>query len=48
MKPNEARALENLPSVEGGDQLLIQGAMMPIDKLGQNIASTVPDMLQPQ
>lgn len=34
MKPNEARAKENLPPVDGGDQLFIQGAMMPIDKLG--------------
>lgn len=35
LKPNEARALEHLPPVDGGDKLFIQGAMMPIDLLGQ-------------
>jgi HK97 family phage portal protein len=33
MTPNEVRALENLPPVEGGDHLLTQGAMMPLDIL---------------
>ena len=28
--PNEARALDNLPPVEGGDVAYIQGAMMPL------------------
>lgn len=37
---NEARALENLPVVDGGDQVLIQGAMIPADKAGQNLAKT--------
>lgn len=34
MTPNEARAKENMPAIDGGEQLLIQGAMMPIDQLG--------------
>lgn len=35
MTPNEARAEEHLPAVEGGDQLLVQGAMIPIDMVRQ-------------
>jgi len=35
MTPNEARAMEHLPEKEGGDQLLIQGAMAPVDGLGK-------------
>lgn len=35
MTPNEARALEWLPAVEGGDQLLIQGAMVPVTDAGK-------------
>ena len=42
MTPNEARAMEHLPEKEGGDQLLIQGAMAPIDGLGQT-AEVVAD-----
>ncbi len=33
MTPNEARRLENLPPVEGGDDLFMQGAMMPLGAL---------------
>lgn len=32
--PNELRALDNEPPLPGGDQLFMQGAMLPIDKLG--------------
>lgn len=32
--PNELRALDNAPPLPGGDQLFMQGAMLPIDKLG--------------
>lgn len=32
--PNEAREAENRPAMKGGDQLLIQGATVPIDKAG--------------
>lgn len=32
MTPNEARYFENLPPMEGGDKLYMQGAMMPIDQ----------------
>jgi HK97 family phage portal protein len=34
MTPNEARAEEHLPAKDGGDQLLIQGAMVPINQVG--------------
>lgn len=34
MTPNEARAMEHLPAMPGGDQLLVQGAMMPVDQVG--------------
>ena len=34
MTPNEARALEGLPMVDGGDVLLSQINMTPIDRLG--------------
>lgn len=33
MTPNEARRLEHLPDMDGGDKLFIQGAMMPVDQL---------------
>lgn len=35
VKPNEARAQENLDAAPGGDQLFIQGAMVPISQAGQ-------------
>lgn len=35
LTPNEARAMEWLPAVEGGDQLLIQGAMVPVKDAGK-------------
>lgn len=34
VKPNEARAEENYPAAEGGDQLFMQGATVPIDQAG--------------
>jgi phage portal protein BeeE len=34
LTPNEARAMEWLPKAEGGDRLMIQGAMVPIDQAG--------------
>lgn len=34
LTPNEARALEWLPAVPGGDRLLIQGAMVPVEQAG--------------
>jgi len=36
LKPNEARAMEWLPRVEGGDNLMIQGATVPITDAGRN------------
>lgn len=35
MKPNEARRLEGLPDAQGGDQLYMQGATLPINLLGR-------------
>lgn len=35
MTPNEARAMENLTAMEGGDQLLVQGALTPVLKIGE-------------
>jgi HK97 family phage portal protein len=35
MKPNEARQLENLPPVSGGDRLMVQAQMMPIEQIGK-------------
>ena len=34
--PNEAREKENLPPQDGGDQLFVQGAMLPITDVGNN------------
>lgn len=36
MTPNEGRALENRPPLAGGDALVIQGAMAPLDGLGKD------------
>lgn len=45
MTPNEARLMEHLPEKEGGDQLLIQGAMAPVDGLGQqNVVAPAPEV----
>lgn len=38
LKPNEARAMENRPDDADGDKLFMQGAMLPIGKLGQDAA----------
>lgn len=35
MTPNEARAAEHLPAIEGGDLLYMQGAMAPVIKLAE-------------
>lgn len=40
--PNEIRALDNLPPLEGGDKLYMQGANVPLDKIGEAKASTAP------
>lgn len=36
---NEARQLENLPPMPGGDQLRVQAQMIPIDQIGQPAAT---------
>jgi hypothetical protein len=36
LTPNEVRRIEGWPRVEGGDVLLSQINMTPIDKLGQH------------
>jgi hypothetical protein len=33
--PNEARQSEGRPALVGGDQLLVQGAMIPVTQAGQ-------------
>jgi len=38
MKPSEARNLEGLPPADGADQLMVQGAMVPITAAGQTLA----------
>lgn len=38
MTRNEIRALENLPPMAGGDVLTVQSNLMPIDKIGAQIA----------
>lgn len=35
LTPNEGRKTENLPPLEGGDQLLVNGNMVPISQAGQ-------------
>jgi len=35
--PNEGREKEDRPPMEGGDKLYIQGAMVPLEKAGENI-----------
>jgi HK97 family phage portal protein len=34
LTPNEGRALDNRPAIEGGDRLYIQGGMVPIEMAG--------------
>ena len=47
MTPNEVRKIEGLPTVDGGDMLLSQINMAPIDQLGvQNSAQGVPNATQ--
>ncbi|KKX33983.1 phage portal protein [Rhizobium sp. LC145] len=40
--PNEARALENRPSMENGDELLIQGATVPLGQQPQDGRTPAP------
>lgn len=46
--PNECRKEEGLPPVQGGDQLYIQGATVPLTMAGQNQQRTevAPDAIQ--
>jgi HK97 family phage portal protein len=37
MMPDEVRSLENLPPVEGGNQLMVQSSMIPIANIGLNM-----------
>jgi HK97 family phage portal protein len=48
MTPNEARAMEHLPEKDGGDQLLIQGAMAPVDGLAQHNAQAAAPVADPR
>lgn len=40
--PNEARGRESLPPLDGGDQLFVQGAMLPMTKAGEDRPLPVP------
>lgn len=42
LKPNEARRFENLSNEDGGDQLFINRASVPIDQAGQEAAAAIP------
>lgn len=42
LTPNEARAMEWLPAKEGGDQLLVQGAMVPVKDAGKKPTAPTP------
>lgn len=42
MTPNECRALEELAPLPGGDQLLVQGATVPITMAGQDKTNSQP------
>jgi HK97 family phage portal protein len=46
--PNECRAWEGLPPMQGGDLLYMQGATLPIDKLGQQQATAPTTAEEPQ
>lgn len=48
LAPNEARDRENLPRLDGGDGLFMQGAMMPIGQVGQNGGGAAADGGQQQ
>lgn len=43
--PNFCRSLENLEPLPGGDQLFMQSAMLPLDKLGQVTPGTQTDTI---
>lgn len=49
MTRNEGRAKENLPRVEGGDDLTVQSNLLPVDKLGEAVAARLspPDGVNP-
>lgn len=46
--PNEARAYMNLPPVEGGDRLYIQGATVPLEMAGTQIGSDATPKIEEQ
>jgi HK97 family phage portal protein len=43
MTPNEARRNENMPDMDGGDALYIQGAMVPLTMAGQRPEPAAPE-----
>ena len=42
LAPNEAREQDNRPRKLGGDQLLIQGATVPLDRNTAEVGNDVP------
>jgi HK97 family phage portal protein len=43
LQPNEARDKEGLPRIDGGDQLIVNGSMQPLDKVGMAYTKPVPN-----
>jgi HK97 family phage portal protein len=46
--PNECRQLENDPPLAGGDILMVQGALVPLDQVGKQPAPTAPAAIPAQ
>lgn len=47
MSPNEARGFENLNPYDGGDQFVMQSAMVPVDMLGAAAQAAIQKANQP-
>ncbi|WP_235889946.1 phage portal protein [Brucella haematophila] len=41
--PNEARAYENKPKMDGGDELIVNGTMQPLSMVGHNGSPPLDD-----
>lgn len=45
LTPNEGRALDNRPALEGGDRLYINSTMIPIDEVSAHVSPALPALL---
>jgi HK97 family phage portal protein len=45
LTPNEGRALDNRPALEGGDRLYINSTMIPIDEVSTRVSPVQPALL---